>query len=397
MYVAGRRLFMAPDMLWDGSQVRSLMGAGESLTIAGTAYQLKRTEVLDVAADGRALVYWDSDRPPANGWGWHDGTTLQAWLKEGDALPGEKDVTIKNLSTGNGCYTHCVPMPRTGPDGTVAAVLEVAGASYKKALYRIGPVRTVKILDDTERVSGSIRGTNDKLNLGDGKIDLGDVEVRAVSNNAVFFRQVYREKPGFSLVRGPWEVYFLAQPAQIWTSPTEVRERALLGEWYRFDDKGAVFPDGDSDRLLFSVWTLKMGRGFKASLVFFPGLYEWNANGAANAIQWEQAMGADAAMVKETLQRRGTQASTTRGGPSIELSPATAMPGAVRVRLPALGNAPRNWLIVPAAGPAKLERKPALTVKGADVSAADVVAWLGTNEALVELNDGLHVLTRTTR
>ena len=108
-----------------------------------------------MTADGRALIYFESDAPKSNGWLISDDKELVPLRLAGDELPGlagvklSKAAVVDYLAAACGVQERCpMTVPTRVSAGETIAVLEVAGAPYKRGLFRMTPSTTELLLSE---------------------------------------------------------------------------------------------------------------------------------------------------------------------------------------------------------------------------------------------------------
>lgn len=395
---AGRRFLYhsagAPDHLygWDGDAWKCVLCDGDTLDVGGVAHKIHRAHVLDTDSHGRALVYWDSSRPKANGWAIHDGNTWTPVFKEGEPVPGMTGVTIKNLSSGLFCLTDCLPEPRLLDDGTILGILTVTGAPFKTALFRLSGPKAEKVLAEDELLS--VAGKPVKVRLGrllDANatslaMDFPEVTIAYyTSAYSIKITETYRPR-----------LLVLDQGQPSFVEEFGLREfKALRGGEFRIDS--AVFPTPGSSALLFTVRAARGKSGFATwTLRSFPGLYYWNGK-TTLPVEWEKAAGLTLEAVPDLLQRKLSRFFSLSQAYGISLSPVTAHGGGVRVDLPPLGSVPRVWLFPSGASEPKLVAAPHPQAGDAPVSETDILAWKSPDEAIARSDEGLFLLRRAAK
>jgi len=400
---AGKRILyisnLNPDHLygWDGEQLVRILCAGDQLDVNGVRYMVKKATVLDVSADGRALIYYDADKPQhINGWVLHDGKSLMPLWKEGDPLPGMPGVQIKNMSSGPFCISHCVGVPRLLEDGSVLAAIEITGASEKAALFHIASDRTEKI--SVEMTAGrSMRPTPFDTSFSERR--LGDL---LVARSDGFVMEVSHGETSNDFVQGtttyslePRLLFYNQGRGQV-VSNAGAREGGALGA----KDLGFAFDSGmylapDSSRALVTLRATISKRHWTKSRtsVSLPGLYFWDGEKKLSAVPWEMALGMDIPAVLKALETKSGPIWRPVPAKGIRLRRISGPVSGVGVVLPTAGSTGARWFVASNSVDGKLER-PQFRVAGRTVTVADVVAWRSPEEALVELEDGYYLLTK---
>jgi hypothetical protein len=413
---AGKRmLYISPNLPhvygWDGDRLVRVLCAGDELEVSGVHYTVKRATVLDVGPDGRALIYYDANKPQhVNGWVLHDGTSFTPLWKEGDSLPGMPGVQIKNLSAGPDCTFNCVAAPRVLEDGSILAALEVTGAPYKTALFHIARDKTEKIIEQKWTRRGSLHlETPEPGNPYIAR--LGDLLVARSDSFAMDLSGGLGE--GVWVVKRRGDVTFCPNPILglllYYQGKFEVESCAGLREllmvsphgskvWNHYDffaiDHG-MFLAPDSPRLVFTVRatrsTLLGASQNKRRDLSFPGLYFWDGK-QFSTVPWETALGT---AELNTLETTGKVYSGPPPPKVIGLRRITRPVSGVGILLPAGGPNDSRWFISSDSTDGKLERAPQFRVADRTVTVADVLAWRSPEEAVVQLDDGFFLLAKT--
>jgi hypothetical protein len=398
---AGKRILyisnLNPDHVygWDGEHLVRVLCAGDQLEVGGVPYTVRRAAVLDVGPDGRALIYYDANKPQhTNGWVLYDGKTLTPLCKEGDPLPGMPGVQIKNMSAGPFCTFHCVGAPKLLEDGSVLAALELTGAPEKSAFFHIAPDKTEKI--GVEMTAGfGMAATpleSSERRLGDLLVARPDGFVMEVSQG-----EITRDSFGWTTYHLEPRLLFYHQGKSQVAGKVGAREYGALGA----KDLGFAFDGGmcltpDSSRALITIKTSISKRHWTKSRtsVSFPGLYFWDGE-KLSAVPWETALGMDIPTVLRTLETKSGPIFRPAPAKGIRLRSISGPVSGVGVTLPTSGPNGSRWFIPSDSTDGKLERGPQFRVPGRTVSMADVVAWKSPEEALVELEDGFFLLTKS--
>jgi hypothetical protein len=402
---AGKRmLYISSDMPqhvygWDGERLVRVLCAGDPLEVNGVRYTIKKATVLDIGPDGRALIYYDANKPQhMNGWVLHDGTSFKPLWKEGDPLPGMPGVQIKNLSAGPSCMAYCVGAPKLLEDGSVLAALEVTGDSEKVALFRLSPGKTEKInVEITSEffMPGEHRGLA-KRRIGELLMARSDSFITDVSIGAT------SATPGTTYITrnyylAPRLLFYHQGKAQI-VSKVGGREEGVVPTHdleYLFHSGMYLTPD--SPRLVFAVTstsTQDVGKWVKKHVFYdFPRLYFWDGEELTD-IPWEAALQMDKKKAVETLQSKPVGYYTMLRPKAIALRRITRPVSGVGVLLPADGPDGSRWFIPSDSSDGKLQRAPRFRVADRTVTVADVLAWNTPEEAVVGLEDGYFLLTK---
>lgn len=386
---------------WDGERLVRVLCAGDQLEVGEVRYTVKRATVLDVGPDGRALIYYDANKPQhINGWVLHDGTSFTPVLKEGDSLPGMPGVQIKNLSAGPSCIFHCVGMPKLLGDGSVLAALELTGAPEKAAFFHIAPDKTEKI--GVEMTAGFA------MNLRPFEFSerrLGDLLVARLEGFVmeVSLGEKYVSAYSTSYFLEPRLLFYHQGKAQVATYVGEREYTALGSEGAGFMFDEGAYLSADSPRALVTLKVTKLKRHWTktATEAFFPGLYFWNGE-KLSAVPWEEALGMDIPAVLKAMETKSgsiLKPSLSLVRPmeikEIRLRTISGPISGVGVLLPMSGSTVARWFIPSDSVDGKLERGPQFEGAGRPVNVADVLTWKSPEEALVELDDGFFLLTKT--
>lgn len=140
-----------------------------------------------------------------------------------------------------------------------------------------------------------------------------------------------------------------------------------------------------------------------ATEAFFPGLYFWDGE-KLSSIPWEEALGMDVPAVLSAMETKsGSNLFATRPlwrpveVKEIRLRRITGPVSGVGVLLPLSGTTGARWFIPSDSVTGKLERGPQFQGAGRTVTVADVLTWKSPEEALVELDDGFFLLTKSAK
>jgi hypothetical protein len=398
---AGKRLVyfssVMPDHLygWDGEKMTCVACAGQELEYRGVKHTLKRAWVLDVSPGGNVLVYWDAPKQNANGWATHDGNTLKAVWKEGDELPGMSGVQTKNLSSGRGCYMGCVPTPKLLDDGSIVGVIEVTGAPYKKALFRVAAERAEALLAEKEAPlpKGFRPEMNDLLGASPDSfvMDATSISFSYGASTIMYskeLRLLFGDKGRYSLetAAGLSELGTAESGKGFWSESEAAFDRALM-----------PVPSGPQAVVSILVrngrqnWKQRFSG--KVTLRDFPGLYYWNGKKLLR-IAWEESLGLTLGQAAELLERKNVRptAEATRDR-NIDLRLMAKPAAGTAVRLP-IEVTRESWMIPVESIDGKLVRPPKFEVEGLNANLADVLVWRNANEAVVRVPDGLFLLRR---
>jgi hypothetical protein len=418
MHASPRFLYLSagvPDHIygWDGDRWQSVLCDGDTLDVGGVKHTIHRAHILDTDARGRALVYWDSSRPKANGWAIYDGSSWKPLFKEGDALPGTPGVTIKNLSCGLSCIDNCLPEPKLLEDGSILGIMTVVGAPYKTALFRINGDKAEKILAEDELVTVGEQTLKARLgrilaaNATSLAMDFPEVTITYYTDPYTFRWTARTRLRIFVLHQGKAsfiEGFGLREGKASLVEGFGLRELKILGLGTGLFTKmmevridSAEFPTPGSPGLLFTLRLAKGKSGLATwTLLSFPGLYYWNGE-KAEPLEWERAAGVSTDSVLELLQRKLSRLFTINQAYGLSLFTLPPQAGGVRVDLPPVGSAPRVWLFPLGTNEPKLAAAPRFTVDGNSISDTDILAWQANGEAIARSDDGLFLLRRTAR
>lgn len=405
VFHAGKRILYIsmknPDHVygWDGERLVRVLCAGDQLDVSGVRYTVKKATVINVGPDGRALIYYDANQPQhINGWVLHDGTTFTPVWKEGDALPGMPGVQIKNLSAGHFCFFSCVGAPWLLEDGSILAPLEVTGAPYKTALFHVSRDKTEKIIAEKTQEPGSpyIERLGDLLVARSDSfvMDASWTLVTSTSSGPYVLTYTYYEHPELLVYhQGKFRVEsFVGARELLWLVVGRRRNVS-----FAFDR--AMFLTPDSPHLLVTLKVSKITELFwKSQGVFnsFPGLYFWDGE-KLSPVPWETALGMDISAVLKTLESEPKRAlwNLPSQPKVIGLRRIGGPASGAGILLPTGGSTGAQWFIPSNSVNGELERGPQFQVAGRTVTVADVVAWKSPEQALVELEDGFFLLTKT--
>jgi hypothetical protein len=403
---AGRRMLyfssQEPDHVygWDGERVVRVLCSGDILPIGGIEYRIKKAAVLDVNASGHALLYFDANKPEAEGWVIHDGERFTPLRKEGDALPGGSGLRIQNLSSGPFCLFTCVPPARLLPDESVIAVIQLSGTPSRKGLWRIWP----------DKSEGMFYEELVRTLVGQGARGMGPLILA---------------EPGFLLMDVRKTVKTGELPMVLFHhGGTYGLAFGIAGmELGAFDGvadliyDNAVLLEPGSPRALISVRALQRSMKGDYSFQFrsFPGLYFFDGK-ELKRIGWEEAMLGEKARAGGSIRYplpRIPWAEALAGGGRYVLgvleSPWTHedIPPArialrrverpvegVLVELPKLNDRNRRFFVPKASADGALLPAPRFNVQGETVTLGDVLFWKGADSAVAALEKGYYLLRR---
>jgi hypothetical protein len=128
----------------DENGIRKIISKGDELLIAGEKRPIKKVKAV-WAKSGKAVFSYVA-KGDYRGWLIYDGSELKPFLSVGDRLHGESPFHVKGLSDF---------VVLTGDGDTALAILEVSDAPFEKALFRITPEGTEKIIAKGDPVPGS--------------------------------------------------------------------------------------------------------------------------------------------------------------------------------------------------------------------------------------------------
>ncbi|MGD0579054.1 MAG: hypothetical protein ABSC08_09010, partial [Bryobacteraceae bacterium] len=331
---AGKRLLYfsptQPDHLyaWDGDKLVKVLASGDEFAVGEGRYVIKRARVLDVGADGKALVYWDSAQQNANGWALHDGTSFTPLWKEGDEMPGLPGVRIENLSAGKFCAFNCVPPAKLLEDGSLLASLRVvAGGKKRLALFRVAAGKSEEIVAD---------GAHN----ADNTIQLGQIYAATPRSFVMDATKTWISSDASAMYS--WErplfLFFDAGKYQVLSAVPE-REAHILNINIRdhpdFAFEAALILAPESPRALLTVIVARKKSGMMtAKFQSYPGLYFWDGE-KLSSVAWEEALGLSPSAVVEQLQQKPKFGQTYMSMvQSISLRSIPGPIGGVSVRLP---------------------------------------------------------------
>jgi hypothetical protein len=388
---------------WDGERLVKVLAAGDILTVNGVACRIKKAVVLDVDDVGRALVYYDSSQPEAEGWAIYDGSKFTALWKEGDALPGNPGVTIKNLSSGAFCRSNCVPDARLLADGSLLATVEVLGAPHKMGLYHFTASGARLLLADGQAAPDPTAPSVVRL----GQILAARTDAFVMDDSETQRKTLHLGGTIYSSIESSPRLLFCnAGRIRIFEFPGEfeltqvVGSRRSLPSGTTFDYDGAMFLDTTSPRALISVragsvsvtgaWIARQ------TTESYPGIYFFDGE-KLERIRWE----ADLGLAPEAVKTKLTSAPKLSG---LNSTPAERIllsrldqPAGVRVQLPSLDSARVARLVAAGSSDGKLMQGTAFETGGEAVTEADVLVWNSADEATVSTSRGIFSLRRLAR
>jgi hypothetical protein len=132
---------------WDGDKLFPVLGQEDSLPLpGGGALGIKSARVAAIGTDDQALLSYVT-KGDTSGWALFDGTRLLPFLASGDPLPGLPDVRIRDTNPPKRFDISWLQWTTAwrSTEATVA-VVDVAGAPYKRALLRLAPGGAQKLL-----------------------------------------------------------------------------------------------------------------------------------------------------------------------------------------------------------------------------------------------------------
>lgn len=140
---------------WDGERLRRVLTRTDTVDIAGVPHTIRTAYVVE-ANRGWALLTYETEKPQRY-WGkaLYDGEKLMPLVREGEELPGMPGVALKVGSKYRPFKTFAV-VP-----GAALAVMDVKGAPYERALFRLSPGKAEKLLaagDPDPSGSGTLAG-----------------------------------------------------------------------------------------------------------------------------------------------------------------------------------------------------------------------------------------------
>lgn len=370
---------------WDGDRLINVLVAGDTLPVGGVPHQIKRATLLDIDEAGHALLYWDSNKPHAEGWAIHDGATFKVLWKEGDPLPGIPEVRIRNMSSGLGCIFDCVPAARLLSDGSLLAVVSVIFEGQSKAEKTN---RFVRISADRTETLLKYEGSPTPY--------LGVVPLA--------YRYAPTQTMGGGTILAAQTGAFIMDAMNISrvVSGTEATADSTGGPGLLLCSRGKVdllngdyddvaFTDRESPRLLIS----RRAPDSLPRLDFYDGR-------TVHRVAWESAVGMDE---PEALRAMETPSSVLRelAAAQIYSPPYTSNialrsmsdPAGVRVDLPAAFRGKGVWFVPSSSEDGSLVQAPKLETDQENVTAADVLRWTTPNEAWVGLEKGIYLMRRS--
>ena len=384
---------------WDGERLVAVLVAGDVLTVNGVPYQIKKAVVLDVDEAGRALIYYDANKPEAEGWAIYDGAKFIPLWMEGGALPGNPGVTIKNLSSGAFCITSCVPDARLLGDGSLLATVEVSGAPHKKGLYHFTAERAQLLLVDSPAVRlGKILAARADAFVMDASDKVGTVEstgttislVRTTSPKLLFYNAGRTQL--FPLLAGSFELLQVSTNLKF-----EYGLQTVVPGGLTFDYDGAMFVDTTSPRALVSVRASSVSKKgilvFRQSTTSYPGVYFFDGE-KLERIDWEAGLGLAPEAVRTKLRSFPGQEGLSSASVERILLGRLEQPAGVRVQLPLLDSARSARLVAAGSSDGKLALGTAFETDGEAVTAADVLVRNSADEVTASTSRGIFSLRR---
>lgn len=153
---------------WDGEKLFPVLGKADSLPLPGGGLlSISSARVAAVGTDDKVLIaYVAKTAGQSNGWVLFDGTSLTPVLSEGDPLQGLPGIKVQDTNPPHRFdwgWLNWLTAWRS-PETTIG-VLDVAGAPYKRALFRLGKGGAEKLLaegdpdptDSTKKIKEIIR------------------------------------------------------------------------------------------------------------------------------------------------------------------------------------------------------------------------------------------------
>ena len=367
LYISARR----PDHVygWDGERLLRVLGNGDTLTVGGAQYQIKRAQVLDVNTVGQALLYYDASKPESEGWVLHDGASFIPLWKEGDALPGAPAIRIKNLSSGPGCIFKCVVPPRLLPDGSLVAFVETATGTE---FFRISS-------DKSESLSTT--GGGAPRAILDARPDAYILDISKASTEFEWQQTTFYDSP---------KLLFYETGKSVAVGKLDIVHFPGKNDVFAFDE--AIFLRPDSSRALVTFeasaqqkhWTKRTTGQSYPNLLFFDGQQ-------VRRVPWEKTVGMDVGGVVNALEKPYPSLMAAPWPDRIVLHRVDGPVPGVRVELPRVGSGRSRWFVPADSTDGNLMQAPRFSLEGRTVTAADVIVWKG-DTAVVGIDDGYFLL-----
>ncbi len=375
LYISARR----PEHVygWDGERLLRVLGNGDTLTVGGAKYQVKRASVLDVNTVGQALLYYDANKPESEGWVLHDGASFIPLWKEGDELPGRPAIRIKNLSSGPGCIFKCVVPPRLLPDGSLVAFVETATGTE---FFRISS-------DKSESLSTTGGGAPRAILAV--RPDAYILDITESSTVQGFRETTYYDSPKL-LFYGAGKSVAVGKVDIAYTGPSTSSFLPSKLDIIAFDE--AIFLGPDSSRALVSMEISSQQKHWvkRTSGLSFPNLLFFDGQ-QVRRVPWEKTVGMDVGGVVNALEKPYPSLITAPWPDRIVLHKVDGPVPGVRVELPRVGSGTGRWFVPADTTDGNLIQGPRFSLEGRTVTAADVIVWKGST-AVVGIDDGYFLM-----
>ena len=370
---------------WDGVRLRKVLGWKDLLEVRGSRYEINSARVLNISPEGEALIYFEI-KGGQNGLGLYDGTQLTPLLMSGDALPELQGVLVRKVVVrprivGAPCalplYNFCTPITAWVFPNVIWAALEVTGAPYKKAIFRLTKEKAEMILAEFK---------SDPL---DPKESMGSfLAMDAANPNSVIIRA--------SKFSG--EVLLHYRDGQFY----KVFDKSLSGVvkfphfrwkdpqgWRDYSVENGFFLRSDKSQYVFPVTFSRPG-GTQVSV----------SSGAVETTYWAENLsslflfdGEHLINLSETTQMPWGFSVRKINGNFIGLlisEPEYVMSRNALLKVPT----PKKWFLDANSEELRLQQVPELLTDGDKrITLADVVVWKSPGEAIARLDDGLYLFT----
>jgi hypothetical protein len=375
---------------WDGERAAPLLVKGSSVQVAGRSLPLLWATVVDVDADGRAIVWFGTGKPmKTTGLLALDGGTATPILWEGSPVPGVAGAIVDQLPepwSGQGAPFGLAP-------GAILARLKVKGG--RETLFRIAAEKTEKVV---------AVGDPDATFPGKGFDYFGPIA--GVSPDALAL--VTHTRPTFTGLSVDLTLFTGGSVRKVFgaTLPGVADAKSFLN----YELQTGVFPNGGAAPFVFTAmlgqvlpeaewkslrpsllgWTSaeKYGVEKQTHLFIFDGQATWHLS-ASVPIDYGTVLRPLASLGPGPLPPSAVLVRGSDGGASMRITAAPSGPSAVQLRE---GKA-HNYLLQFAGEPV-LAAVPRFDVTEFDgrIGLEDVVAFRSSTEALIARADGIYVL-----
>jgi hypothetical protein len=391
---------------WDGERLRKVLTEGDRIEVFGGSYTLRAADVEFTAPDGRAVVRFETDKPrQLQGYGWHDGDRLVTLVVLGESLPGAP--TLRAAPEGRALRQSLFDAGRVVfAAGALFVDVEVLGAPYKYALFRLTPDRAEKILavGDVLPVAPALKviGVSPPVLLGDDRV-LVLAQVESSASVLLSYRDGQFEKlvelgpqhplePSRSLSVTGWQANASKQVVFFVTAREPGAKTGLPEVLFWSDGRFRVVAQAGG-REKYGV--LGMGGG---ALESFEGAGFLRDDGPYYAFFWNREQvrskpsGGYRTITITTETTKFRQLQIFDGEKANVMKSVTLRRHQGRFRGWSIDDV---GFLSASAEKLDFESLPHLeTLDGQRISPLDVVTWAGSDEALVRLNDGIYLCSR---